>query len=381
MSGIGSGANNSPMRLVFLNYTGDQEYDDPLHWLEKLAPTAGILRSLARTHFVAGIEHIGYEGSFEHDGVRYYFSQLRRKRVRFPWKLHQRVRQLNPDVVFVNGFIFPRQVIQLRYQLPRGVKIFVINHAERPASGLIGMLQRIADSSVTGYLFTTKELAEEWVGRLIISQRSKVHEVMEASSIFSATGKEKIDFKKGRRREKTYLWVGRLDDNKDPVTVLAAFARFSRLEPDARLFMIYHSNELEGKARTFCRQERIEHAIRFVGRVRHQDMGDWYSSAGFIISGSHYEGSGIAVCEAMSCGCIPLLTDIPSFRKMTGNGRCGYLYPPGDVPALFGVLCMTRDIEMELERRKTIEQFESEMSFDAIARKIDCLLRDMGGSN
>ena len=106
----------------------------------------------------------------------------------------------------------------------------------------------------------------------------------------------------------------------------------------------------------------------------------WYSSADFIISASHYEGSGVAVCEAMSCGCIPILTNIQSFRKMTGPGpqgsvsKCGLLYEPGDDEGLLKILLQTDTLNMEEERNKVLQQFNTELSFEAIAKKINAII-------
>ena len=110
---------------------------------------------------------------------------------------------------------------------------------------------------------------------------------------------------------------------------------------------------------------------QLVGKVPHHQLQSWYNSAIFIISGSHYEGSGIAVCEAMSCGCIPVVTNIMSFRKMTGPGKCGFIYEPGNEQELLEVLLQTRELDIEKERTKVLAQFKAELSFEAIAGKID----------
>ena len=57
-------------------------------------------------------------------------------------------------------------------------------------------------------------------------------------------------------------------------------------------------------------------------------MPNYYSAADVFISGSHYEGSGYALIEAMSAGLVPIVTDIPSFRSIAGD--CGERWQPGD---------------------------------------------------
>jgi glycosyltransferase involved in cell wall biosynthesis len=136
--------------------------------------------------------------------------------------------------------------------------------------------------------------------------------------------------------------------------------------------MIYQSEELLQEVINLVREDtKTADAIKFVGKVVHEQLQNWYNSVDFIISGSHYEGSGVAVCEAMSCGCIPVVTNIASFRKMTGPGKCGLLYKPGSHKDLLAVLLQTIELNFEKEREKTLEQFENELSFKAIARKIN----------
>jgi glycosyltransferase involved in cell wall biosynthesis len=132
--------------------------------------------------------------------------------------------------------------------------------------------------------------------------------------------------------------------------------------------MLFHTEELK---------EQVSHAIEFfrnniilVGKIPHEKLEAWFNSAEFIVSGSHYEGGGIAVCEGMSCGCIPLLTNIASFRMMTNQGKCGDLYTPGSVDELLSVLLKTKELNIQNEREKVVQQFEASLSFEAIAEKI-----------
>ena len=106
-------------------------------------------------------------------------------------------------------------------------------------------------------------------------------------------------------------------------------------------------------------------------------MQQWYNSAHFIISGSHYEGGGTSVSEAMSCGCIPIVTNISSFRRMTGPGKCGLLYEPGNEKELLDALLKTKELDIEEERKKVLQQFNEELSFNAIAEKITRIVESL----
>jgi len=290
----------------------------------------------------------------------------------FPWQLHRHIKKLKPDIVFVNGFIFPLQIIQLRLKLGRAVKIIVINHAEKPGKGIRKFLQEQADRFVNKYFFTATEMGAAWVQQGIIAHEEKIAEVMEASSVFSIVDKETALRKTGVTGSCAFLWVGRLDENKDPLTVIRAFGKFIQEQPTAKLYMIYHTEALINEIKILCKKdEKLANAVTMVGKVAHHEMQYWYSSADFIIAASHYEGSGVAVCEAMSCGCIPLLTNIPSFNKMTGPGKCGLLFEAGNDAALLKILLQTKEMNLENERAKTLQQFKAGLSFEAIAKQIE----------
>src|SRR5687768_11390879 len=140
------------MNLLFTSYVSSPEYSQPDLWLKRIEGYTGILESLGKTHKVISIERISYEGEYRQNGVQYLFIRLNRIKALFPGHMHQVIKSLQPDVVFVNGFIFPLQIIQLRWKLGPGVKIIVINHAEKPPGGFRRLLQRKADRYVHKYL-------------------------------------------------------------------------------------------------------------------------------------------------------------------------------------------------------------------------------------
>ncbi len=216
-----------------------------------------------------------------------------------------------------------------------------------------------------------------------ISDQKKIYECIQASSVFHPLEKNRARSALQIHGAPVFLWVGRLDANKDPVTVVKAFLKFGELQPAAKLYMIYQAEDLLQEIKVLLQQSKAGKAIQLVGKIPHQQLQNWYSAADFIISGSHHEGSGIAICEAMSCGCVPLLTDIISFRKMTGTGpqgaagKCGLLYEPGNEASLLKILSHAINLDLEEERKKVQEQFKKELSFEAVAKKIEAVIADL----
>jgi glycosyltransferase involved in cell wall biosynthesis len=132
--------------------------------------------------------------------------------------------------------------------------------------------------------------------------------------------------------------------------------------------MIYQTFQLLQELRELVALD--PNAIHLIGKVNNDDLQHWYNSADFIISSSHYEAGGVAVCEGLSCGCIPILTDIPSFRMMTDDGRMGFLYKVGDDIELLNSLKRSLELERNEMRKLVLKQFEQKLSFEANAKCI-----------
>lgn len=365
------------MTIVSTGYAYSSSFNDPGQWLGRIRFYTCILEALANEHEVHSIEQINHTGFLVQDGVQYHFLPPGTSRSGFPSTLHRYIGKIKPEVVLVNGFISPFRIMQLKWMLGRNVKILVINRAERPGTGLRKWLQRMASRSVHRYLFTSKAMGADWIQEGIFTDSKKIAAVIGASSSFRVMDKEPAQIKTQASGSPVFLFVGRLDANKDPLTVLRAFGRYAIEQPDARLYMVYQTEALLEDINKLVQSEpALQKAVVLVGSVPHQVMEDWYNSADFIISASHYEGSGVAVCEAMSCGCIPILSDIPSFRAMTGEGSCGFLYPPGNPEALLALLLHTKTINREQEKEKTLRQFRKELSSGAIAAKIEAIIAE-----
>ena len=368
------------MRIVFVSYINTPQFSDPKQWLTRIRAYTGILEQLAKKTEVISIEQINYEGEYLQHGVRYLFFNYGSRKQLFPNHLHNQVKNLQPDIVFVHGLHFPFQIIQLRSKLGKKVRIMVQNHAEKPGNGWRRWLQRRADRVIDAYLFTSLAMADPWKEKKIINDSKKVYEVMEASSVFfpidNSIAKEKT-FANG---DPIFLWVGRLDTNKDPLTVVRSFLKFSIAKPGARLYMIYHTEDLLPN----IKKELLNHpcgqqAVQLVGKVDHGAMQYWFNSAAFIVAGSHYEGSGVAVCEGMSCGCIPIVTTINAFRKLTNNGNCGFMYEVGNEEQLLAIFLKTSSIDRDKEKQKVLHQFLSNLSFKAISSRIESIASSLFG--
>jgi exopolysaccharide biosynthesis WecB/TagA/CpsF family protein len=134
-----------------------------------------------------------------------------------------------------------------------------------------------------------------------------------------------------------FVFVGRLTAQKDPQTLLEAFALLLRSRP-ARLILVGNGVLL---AELFAQAARlrITAAVAFVG---FQDNPlPWIAHADALVCCSRYEGLGNVVVEALACGTPVIACDCPHgpYEILLG-GLFGQLVPVGDEAALAAAMEM-----------------------------------------
>jgi len=389
------------MRIAFVNTSFGAELSDPDALLEAYTLVRCLPAAIAALgHEVDFVQYFPVGAERTRGGVRHHFvapGRFARGAARFGAGLLGRphwdafvpsrlgcaaLSRLEPDVVHFLGLMPPRRLLAVgRHCRRRGLPLSASFHGAHPAAHRAGRaLQRRALAEPRRIFFTTRAHAAPWLEAGLIRSPSVVVECMEASSDFEWEARESARARTGMRGDPVFAWAGRLDANKDPRTALRAFERVVAQWPEARLYMAYRSGDLLPALRAqVASSQGLATRVEFVGRQPLAEMPDFLNSADVLLQASHREFSGLAVLEAMACGVVPAVTDIPSFRAMTDHGREGLLFPPGDAEALAEqVLKLGRDGIRALQPR-VCEAFERRLSYEAIARRyVSCFEENLG---
>jgi glycosyltransferase involved in cell wall biosynthesis len=288
-----------------------------------------------------------------------------------------RVREAMPndvaaiEIAHVNGFGFPVRTRLLRAALPARTPLVVQDHGSGPPrTAAARAVRRRGFLPVDAFLFTAAELADPWRAADIIRHGQKVYEVPEASTALRPMARAAAREASGINGSPALLWVGRLNANKDPVTVLAGFERMLAAVPDASLTMIFGSDELLPDVRARLSASRaLGQCVRLVGRVPHARLPAFYSAADIFVLGSHHESCGYALIEACACGAVPVVTSIPAFRAITGDGAPARLWPVGDHIALGHALIEMAGRDLGELRAEVALHFARELSWTAVGRR------------
>lgn len=339
--------------------------------LKKHAHSLGYLEHLPDAYDPVAIQRAGFNDAFCDRNVRFVVIKGSNFLFPVPVTLVACLESLKPDFVLLHSFNHAWQLLWLRRSLPAKTRILVQNHAEQPfRHGLKLWFQRRVARHVAGFLFVSKDQAEPWIQRRIILSRHKVFEIMEGSTTFGMKDRAQCRRRLNLPDGPIFIWVGRLDTNKDPLTILNAFHQLKRLGHSFRLYMVYNARSLEPEVVRFIRENDLDAQVKLVGDLRHEDLEDWLNAADFFILGSHHESGGFALCEALACGCVPIVTNIPSFKIMTNNGSLGWLFEPGNSGQLVEILVRALGMNTELRRADVRAFFVQELSHKAIAGKI-----------
>jgi glycosyltransferase involved in cell wall biosynthesis len=309
----------------------------------------------------------------ERNGVDYHFvpPDDGKSTVASGRALRRLVAGLAPDIFHVHGLGFPADVARLADLAP-GVPILVQDHANRPPGFWRRHAWRRGLRTAAGVAFCAKEQAEPFVQAGVIAKHSEIFEIPEAPARFSPGDPALARRQTGLHGEPCLLWVGHLDQNKDPLTVLSGISLAARRLPALRLWCCSGKAPLLAEVRARIEQDPwLRGKVHLRGHVPHAEIEQFMRAADLFTLGSHREGSGYALAEALACGLPPVVTDIPSFRAMTGRGAVGWLWPCGDAHRLCEALLAAESRPRDGDRAQVRRHFERELSFDAVGRKLN----------
>jgi glycosyltransferase involved in cell wall biosynthesis len=364
------------MHVVCVSYFYDRPITDPLDLLDRYMTLTDWAEALiAAGGRVTVVQRFGRDATERRNGVMYHFVRDAAWRFGHPTDAARRVNAavvaLQPDLVHVNGMHFIRQAAGLRKQLP-ATPILVQDHAGQPPANPLSLwTYRRAIRSIDAVCFATPEQTAPWRDARILDVRIPVLELPESSSRFRLMPQEEARRHAKLRGDPLCLWVGRLNANKDPLTILRGFGKAAARLPDARLVMVYSAEDLLPEVQWWLtRHPETSARVLLLGKLPHADLEAIYNSADFFLLGSDDDGgSSYSVLEALSCGVVPLITDIPSFRAVTGAGEYGGHWPVGDADALADTLLDWHCRLAPTTREQIRAYFDAHLSFQALGQQ------------
>ena len=132
--------------------------------------------------------------------------------------------------------------------------------------------------------------------------------------------------------EPRLLQVASFSPVKDQRTLFKAFEIVIRRYPGARLHLAGEGEPTPELAQRFQRPE-LERHVTFHSAVDHKKLAGIYRQADLLVQSSRFEAQGMAVIEAVACGCPVVGTAVGVLPELT-EAVAGTLTTPGDAGAL-----------------------------------------------
>ena len=367
------------LRIVQLNLAFDPQVATSEALLDRYHTLTGWSGAVASAGgSVITIQRFAHDAQLVRDGCEYRFVADAAEPVLDAWQQPHRVMaavaDATPDVVHVNGLMFPGVVAALRALLPARTALVLQDHSgalPRPLPWPLDRWQaarwRDAFRSADACTFTARALADRW-RRYGLPDDLPVLEVPEASTTIRPIDRDRARARTGISADCALLWVGHLIAGKDPMTWLAAFEQAQPHVRGVHAWMIFAGGDLENAVRArISESPRLRDHITLIGAVPHDRMHEYYSAADVLVSASRHEGSGYALIEALACGVAPCVTDIPASRALVGS--IGVLWCTGDVDAGASALRAIADPLSRPSREAIRAHFNATLEWRAIGQR------------
>jgi glycosyltransferase involved in cell wall biosynthesis len=163
------------------------------------------------------------------------------------------------------------------------------------------------------------------------------------------------------------LFVGALEPRKNVPLLLRAYRELVDGGIQERLVIVGRKGWMYGEIFEVLRSLRLEENVVFTGYVPDSKLADLYCGARVFVYPSVYEGFGLPVLEAMSCGTPVVTSNVSSMPEIAGDAAV--LVDPRDLRNLTQAIrnVVVDDCLHQTLRRRGLER-AAEFSWESTAR-------------
>lgn len=260
-----------------------------------------------------------------------------------------------PDVLFVPAhtipIIHPKKTVVTCHDVgfERFPELYA-THSIGPSKGLAGLAVKTAAKIATGFKYSNNELDyHRWSMKFALKHAAKIIVVSEFTKkeikeIYKVSGENISVVYNGFDREKFvpaknqsaidttlqkyginnpfYLFVGRLEEKKNIVGMLEAFALARAKEPKlAKTMFALAGRPGYGYDRIQSAIKRLglENSVKQIGWIPDADRVNLLNASKIFLFASMYEGFGIPILEAFGCGTIVITSNRASCPEVAGD--------------------------------------------------------------
>lgn len=173
----------------------------------------------------------------------------------------------------------------------------------------------------------------------------------------------------GVSAEGFWLGVGTVEPRKNYRMLIEAYRELLKQDCEQRpLYIAGGKGWMESDIGQYVRDSGLDGKIRFLGYVSDEELSALYSSCFAFIYPSFYEGFGLPVLEAMSCGAAVICSNTTSMPEVAG--KAALLIEPSSRESLVSAMMeLNKNEELVFQMRRDSLEQAGKFSWERAARE------------
>jgi len=160
-----------------------------------------------------------------------------------------------------------------------------------------------------------------------------------------------------------------LNANSNIDLVLHFFAKIHDQNKKARL-IVANDGPFKESLKKLCSELGIESAVEFAGFISADEQNGYYRKAQFYFSILLSDALSVSLLEAMSFGCIPLVSDLPDNREWVENNVNGIIMNASERPDILSEVKLRSEAIFHKNREMIDQKAIFPLSIEAYYQKL-----------
>ena len=150
---------------------------------------------------------------------------------------------------------------------------------------------------------------------------------------------------------------------------LQGFKKAVEANGDIHMLMLGGGSQSD-QIHAFVKKNGLSQNVHFIGYCPNDELVRYYRAGDVYLSASHVDGSSVALLESMACGCVPLVSDIPSNLEWVKNGETGFVFQDGSASNLSNVIIQAAKTDLRTLRHTAREKIEQDADWENGKQKL-----------
>lgn len=177
-------------------------------------------------------------------------------------------------------------------------------------------ISQLAIDNSRSIIFPSKSYFDFAKSQYVISEEKKI-------VIYPSGGVSKLFFNDISIRENNITrigYAGRLIKSKNIEKVIESLCFMPNITLD-----IVGEGILYNYLKQIVKDNELEKRVKFIEGMSQEDLNNWFKTIDYLVYPSSSESLGLVPLEAIACGVIPILSNIPAFNEFIQNGIDCYI--------------------------------------------------------